>query len=509
MANIELSLSTKSREDGKRQVLVRISRGCSIRFRYKSGIYVSADYWTDEEKCIRVPVFRKINRASVETAKAEKAALDSFVAELDSIICASDDIPGAVLSAQWIDHCRALRPILEDPGNGFHPSMANGLFTATNIQRAERLVDEQEYAEKRNIEQKERSRILYDLIPDYCRARNLAKSRIRVYRVLSRMLGRYELFVQMSDKKRKGYSLVVSKVSSVDIEGFREFMRKEGSLQEQYPMIFQQILQRFPQTEKHDNGSDSLRGKDECNRPIRDRGENYVCVTMKRLKALCSWCRETGRTDIDAFRGVEVGSERYGTPYYITREERDHIADFDLSSAPLIVRQQRDIFVFQCLIGCRVSDLYSLTSDNIQGRMLRYSPRKTENKTGMIARVPLTDRALSILEKYEGVDRKGRLFPFVSEQRYNDYIKQIFGLCGITRQVIWRNPTTGRSEMRPISEVASSHLARRTFCGNLYRQVKDPNLIGAMSGHTAGSRAFARYRNIDDDILTEIIKSNN
>ena len=319
----------------------------------------------------------------------------------------------------------------------------------------------------------------------------------------------FESFVQLTDKKRKGYSLVVSKVSSVDSEEFREFMRKEGSLQEEYPTIFQQILLRFPQTEKLGNDSKNPRAKDMCNRPIRNRGENYVCVTMKRLKALCAWCRETGRTDIDAFRGVEVGSEKYGTPYYITKEERDQIADFDLSSAPLIVQQQRDIFIFQCLIGCRISDLYSLRSENIQNGMLRYSPKKTEDATGIVARVPLTDRALSILQKYNGVDKKGRLMPFVSEQRYNDYIKQIFKVCGITRQVIWRNPTTGKSEIRPINEVASSHLARRTFCGNLYRQVKDPNLIGAMSGHTAGSKAFARYRNIDDDILTEVISTIN
>ena len=73
MANIELSLSMKSREDGKRQVLVRISRGRSIRFRIKSGVYVSPEYWNDDDKCIKVPVFRKINKASVETAKAEKA----------------------------------------------------------------------------------------------------------------------------------------------------------------------------------------------------------------------------------------------------------------------------------------------------------------------------------------------------------------------------------------------------------------------------------------------------
>ena len=48
-----------------------------------------------------------------------------------------------------------------------------------------------------------------------------------------------------------------------------------------------------------------------------------------------------------------------------------------------------------------------------------------------------------------------------------------------------------------INEVASSHLARRCFVGNLYKQVKDPNLVGALSGHKEGSRAFARYRVTD------------
>jgi hypothetical protein len=48
-------------------------------------------------------------------------------------------------------------------------------------------------------------------------------------------------------------------------------------------------------------------------------------------------------------------------------------------------------------------------------------------------------------------------------------------------------------------------MARRTFVGNLYKQVKDPSLIGSMSGHVDGSRAFARYRTIDDDMKIELV----
>lgn len=60
-------------------------------------------------------------------------------------------------------------------------------------------------------------------------------------------------------------------------------------------------------------------------------------------------------------------------------------------------------------------------------------------------------------------------------------------------------------ELRPINEIASSHIARRTFVANAYKQASDPNIVGKMSGHVEGSRAFARYRTIDDDILKNVI----
>jgi len=54
-------------------------------------------------------------------------------------------------------------------------------------------------------------------------------------------------------------------------------------------------------------------------------------------------------------------------------------------------------------------------------------------------------------------------------------------------------------------EVASSHMARRTFIGNIYKKVKDPNLVGALSGHKKGSKAFSRYREIDEEMKKELV----
>lgn len=136
---------------------------------------------------------------------------------------------------------------------------------------------------------------------------------------------------------------------------------------------------------------------------------------------------------------------------------------------------------------------------------MEYIASKTKADRSDVIRVPLTQRAKDILEKYKDVEKDGKILPFISSQKYNVAIKKIFKTCGITRIVTVLNPTTGEEDQRPIDEIASSHLARRTFVGNLYKKVKDPNLVGALSGHKEGSRAFARYREIDDDLKKGMI----
>jgi len=39
---------------------------------------------------------------------------------------------------------------------------------------------------------------------------------------------------------------------------------------------------------------------------------------------------------------------------------------------------------------------------------------------------------------------------------------------------------------------------------NKYKQVKDPNLVGSLSGHKDRSKAFAHYREIDEDLEQEL-----
>ena len=55
------------------------------------------------------------------------------------------------------------------------------------------------------------------------------------------------------------------------------------------------------------------------------------------------------------------------------------------------------------------------------------------------------------------------MLPFISEQNYNDNIKAAFKVAGITRLVAELDPVTRKEVKHPLNEIASSHLARRTF----------------------------------------------
>lgn len=48
-------------------------------------------------------------------------------------------------------------------------------------------------------------------------------------------------------------------------------------------------------------------------------------------------------------------------------------------------------------------------------------------------------------------------------------------------------------------------MARRTFIANIYNKVPDPNVISSMTGHVEGSRAFARYRTIEEEVKKSLV----
>ena len=450
MATITRSLSTKIDGNGRSELMLRINSNRTTRVRVRSGIFLEAARFKDG-KIVKPKANQKL---ASELREVENAIynLEQFIFTL------CETTPAEKLTKEFFE-----KEIYR-----FHNP------------RKERKPKE--------VEQKLKKKFT-ELVEEFPDKRGLSEWRHRRYGVLSRSLHRFELYRKV--KRRAPFTLDFDMFNTEVLEQYEEFLRNEPEIFDKYPKIFEQ----YPAETRKNHKS----------RRPSDKGDNTLIGIFACLRTFFRWAIEEGMTSnnpFDKYHGKTT--EKYGTPIYITIEERDIIADHDFS-ANKSLETQRDIFIFQCCIGCRVSDLMRLTPSNIINGYVEYIASKTMNDRSDVIRVPLTQRAKDILEKYKDVERDGKILPFISSQKYNVAIKKIFKESGITRMVTVLNPTTGKEEQRPIDEIASSHLARRTFVGNLYKKVKDPNLVGALSGHKEGSRAFARYREIDDDLKKEMI----
>ena len=300
-------------------------------------------------------------------------------------------------------------------------------------------------------------------------------------KVVKRAVMRFELFRRATVRGQKNYFFNVKTTTPEILDDLWDFFANEHEYYKTYPEIYEKIKEK---------------------RAPKPRGENCIIDMMSRLRTFFNWC--VGKyIDESPFKNYSIPEPVYGTPVFITTSELNTIAKCDLSDKPELAIQ-RDIFVFQCCVGCRVGDLYRMTRANIVNGVLYYIAGKTKDDNPKTLAVPLVSMAQEIIDRYEDPNRE-TLFPYIQEQYYNIAIKEVFKLAKINRVVTLLNPTTRKEERKPISEYASSHMARRTFCGNVYKNVKDPSIVGSMSGHKEGSKALARYRDIDQDIKKDAL----
>ena len=352
---------------------------------------------------------------------------------------------------------------------------------------------------------KEFEKSFFDVIDLYLSTHKLSEPRLKNFRVLVRCLHRFELYRKKEDSR--GFKLTFANLSAEVLRQIEDFLSDEQHVFRKYPEIYEQ----FPYSAKI-----AVKTPTRNRPPILDaegnevpkgmpkpRGQNSVADLLTRFRAFTIWATDNGYTTNSPFKHFTIGEIVYGTPIYITNDERNKLLETDLSDDKK-VETQRDIFVFQCLIGCRVSDLYKMTHRSIINGAIEYIARKTKEDRPITVRVPLNDTALKLIAKYQDYSRDS-LFPFNTEQDYNRKIKVAFQRAGLDRVVTVLDQQTRQEVQKPLYEIASSHMARRTFIGNIYKKVKDPNLVGALSGHKEGSKAFARYRTIDDEIKRELI----
>lgn len=452
MATITLSISSRTSKDtGKSEVLLRYRNTREVALRAHTHVFILPKFFANGQVVIKNRILTE------EVREAHKAKAD-----LDRII-------GHVI----------------EEGN------KKDIHTFTQ-KWAQETIDQLLFPQKK-VKKDEKTSI-YELGDLFIESHKISDSRKRSIRNLFGKLTRFEAYTNTH--------LDIDTMTRETLLDFANFCRKEHQFYEV----------------KKIRGVYRMHVVD-CYKPIMDLtpwstphgqiGENTITGIMRLLKSFWLWCLQMDYTTNNPFKTLKIKDKCYGTPYYMTLEERNKLYTTPIENDP-IVRIARDMFVFQCFLGSRAGDLLSLTKDNVivtdKGTAIQYVPRKTKDNKPHVVKVYLAPIAIEILKRYEGKDAK-YLFPLHDMQKYNKGLRKSMQLAGIDRIVTTRNPKTGESEQHRICDIASRHMARRTVIGNLYKKVKDPNLVGKLSGHVEGSKAFSRYRDIDDMIreMTDLL----
>jgi len=236
--------------------------------------------------------------------------------------------------------------------------------------------------------------------------------------------------------------------------------------------------------------------------PKKRLRDTTVVHDLKLLQAFFAELENTDEIRRSPFRKLSMEKRRiimhtmYDAPIFLRAEELKMVMVTDV---PSDLQWAKDLFVLNCAIGCRIGDLLRLTPDKVAVSdegipYVHYIPSKTARlqNSNVEVQTPLIEPALEI------INRTGLHFMnhnhHYGKQRYNKALRRLLRYCGITRQVSLYNPETEDNIYKPICEVATSKLARKTHIDMLNKVQINYYAAGL---HRAGSDAVFRYTNLE------------
>lgn len=166
---------------------------------------------------------------------------------------------------------------------------------------------------------------------------------------------------------------------------------------------------------------------------------------------------------------------------FLDLDEFNRVYNFEFPENKQYLERTRDVFCFQCLTSLRYSDVSKLKKIDILNDKVSLVTEKTDE----ILEIPLNNQAKAILSKYDNFDSV-RALPVISNQKMNEYIKEVCYLVGLN-QVVNKTYYKGKeriTESFKKYELISTHTGRRTFiCLALANNIP-PQTVMKITGHS-------------------------
>lgn len=165
----------------------------------------------------------------------------------------------------------------------------------------------------------------------------------------------------------------------------------------------------------------------------------------------------------------------------LSKEDLRKIEKLDLSTNERLDRV-RDLFLLSCYSGLRYSDFINIKKENkvkLEGYEFLNVITK---KTGTEVLIPFTEEIDRILKKHGYKSPKP-----ISNQRMNDYIKELCELAVIDEPILYQYSEGGIRKQKHVKkyELCTNHTGRRTWATQMYMDGYPIGLLRAVLGHSS------------------------
>ena len=192
-------------------------------------------------------------------------------------------------------------------------------------------------------------------------------------------------------------------------------------------------------------------------------GLNTIGRYIKDIKTFMSEGVDRGLTNNFIFKSKKFKCPGEETDaVYLTEQEINKLYKLNLEGNKRL-EPVRDLFVFASLVALRWSDYSTIKNENIVMVEGEYFIKLITKKTNDLVIIPCHPIVLEIFKKY---GTNGNMLPkAISQQKFNEYIKEIAKLAGLTE--VGRLSTDPKL---PLYKCLSSHTSRRSAITNYYLQ---------------------------------------
>jgi len=170
---------------------------------------------------------------------------------------------------------------------------------------------------------------------------------------------------------------------------------------------------------------------------------------------------------------------------FLTKEELERIEAKEFNTARL--NKVKDIFLFSCYTSYAPVDVEKLTKDNlIKDNDGSYWIKTNRAKTNIKSNVPVLPPVEKIINKYYDPDNE-KLLPKISNQKINEYLKEIADLCQINKKL-------------------THYVARHTFATTILGNGVALENVSSMMGHKRVSMTQHYAKVLDKNVKIDMDK---